>query len=239
MTEPVTIYGMIQSQPTRAVMWLCKIKNLPYNVVKVSPGGSRKKNPRKDFIANINPMGRIPGLKDSNGFTIYESAAILCYLSEKYEWEDLYPTKNNLQRRALIQQYLNWHHENVRKVTTGYIVYLLRSDVDPKKWNVESIKTERKLAGFGLKVIENIWLSAHDYIIDNKLSIADILCYEELVQLRWWNLIDDFGAKFPNINKWLDRMQKVPCHDETHQILDRMKGYIAQRQSKNEFLTAK
>eukprot|EP01083_Nonionella_stella_P266239 900899_1 len=233
MTEKVTIYGIAGSQPTRAVMWLCKIKNLPYNNVKVNPGTSRKKNPRKDYIANVNPMGRIPGLKDSNGFCIYESGAIMAYLCDKYGFEDLYPTrsrsKNNLQRRALIQQYLNWHHENVRLVTTGYIVYLLRSDVDPKKWNIQSIKTNRKLAGFGLKVIENEWLSYNDYIVGNKLSIADLLCYEEVVQLRWWNLIDNFSSKYPNIDKWLDRMQKVPCHDEVHQVLDKMKGYIAQR----------
>lgn len=147
MSHKLTIYGMIASQPTRAVIWLCHIKQLPYNVVKVNPGTSRKKNPRKDFIANVNPMGRIPGIKDVDGFTLYESGAIMTYLCEKYKFEDLYPTQSDPKRRALIQQYLNWHHENVRRVTNGFVVYLLRADVDPKKWNVQSLKTERKLAG--------------------------------------------------------------------------------------------
>ena len=166
MSDKLEIYGVIPSQPTRAVMWLCKMKGLPYTLTKVhcyfseitmftvftytvlnieyftnplftddicfiddhwwskvSPGWSRKK--RKQFIDEINPTGRIPGIRDVTGFTLYESAAILTYLCTKNKWDDLYPSRD-LERRALIDQYLNWHHENIRKVTFGYIVYLMR-----------------------------------------------------------------------------------------------------------------
>ena len=144
MADKLEIYGVIASQPTRAVMWLCRLKNLPFKMVKMSPGWSRKK--RKDFIEQINPTGRIPAIRDVSGFILYESAAILTYLCTKNKWDDLYPS-HDLERRSLIDQYMNWHHENIRKVTFGHIVYLMRADVDPKKWNVHSVRTERKLAG--------------------------------------------------------------------------------------------
>lgn len=123
MSAKLEIYGIIGSQPTRAVMWLCRMKSLDYELIKVSPGWSRKR--RKDFIEQINPTGRIPAMRDVSGFTLYESAAIMTYLCTKHKWSDLYPTRD-LERRALIDQYLNWHHENIRKVTFGHIVYLMR-----------------------------------------------------------------------------------------------------------------
>ena len=60
-----------------------------------------------------------------------------------------------------------------------------------------------------------------------------------MVQLRWWNLIDSFAEKFPNINKWLDRMEKVDGHDKMHKILDKLKPYLAQRMSKMDYVTSK
>ena len=51
--------------------------------------------------------------------------------------------------------------------------------------------------GFGLAVLEKDWLAKHKYIVDDELSVADLLCYEEVVQLRWWNRIENFGTKYP------------------------------------------
>ena len=76
---PLQIYGVPPSQPTRAVMFLCAIKNLPYELVKVNPGLPASK--RKDYIDNINPSGKIPGFKDEDGFCLYESAAIMTYIA--------------------------------------------------------------------------------------------------------------------------------------------------------------
>ena len=86
------------------------------------------------------------------------------------------------------------------------------------------------MSGFGLAVIEKDWLAKHKYIVDDAVSMADIMCYEELVQLRWWGVVEDFASKYPNTNRWLDRMAKLPCHDECHAILDKLKPFLAQRQ---------
>eukprot|EP01083_Nonionella_stella_P102776 292701_1 len=152
----------------------------------------------------------------------------MTYLASKNQWEDLYPTRN-LQRRALIDQYLHWHHENTRKVTLGYVMILMRTDIDIAKYNPSTLITTRKLAKYSLGIIEKQWLANHEYIVDNQLSLADILCYEELVQLKQWDLLENAQQKYPNIFKWMDRMSKLNGHDETHGILKKLDGYINQR----------
>ena len=45
-------------------------------------------------------------------------------------------------------------------------------------------------------------------------SIADIACYSELgpVSAKYGCLLD--FAEFPNVQKWLERMSQVDCHDD-------------------------
>ena len=152
----------------------------------------------------------------------------MTYLATKNQWEDMYPSKD-LKRRALIDQYLHWHHENTRKVTMGYLAVLLRADMDLNSFNPSSLITTRKLANYSLKIIENVWLSKHDYIVDDRVSLADILCYEEVVQLKQWDIIKDADKKYPNIFKWIARMEKLNGHDKVHRILTKMNGYITKR----------
>ena len=220
------LYGVPPSQPTRAVMFLLAIKNIPYELIKVSPMTPKS---RIDYIANINPSGKIPGLKDEdNDLKLYESPAIMTYIATKYGLEDLYPS-SDLKRRALIDQYLHFHHENTRKVTVGFLAPLLRTDISLDKWNPNSLKTDRKLAIYALNVIENNYLSSHKFIVDNNLSLADILCYEELIQIKQWDIIKNSAQKYPNIYAWIQRMEKLPNHDKTHRIMNKLDKFILKR----------
>eukprot|EP01084_Bolivina_argentea_P176199 304968_1 len=204
---PDKIYGVAASQPCRAVLFLCAIKDHPYELVKVSPATPRSK--RKGYMEKINPSGKVPSFEDEDGFILYESGAIMTYLATKNGWEDLYPSRN-LQRRAKIDQYLQWHHENTRKITTGFLMVLLRPDIDINKFNPSVLITQRKLAKIALRINENNHLSKHDYIVDNKPSLADILCYEEVVQLKQWDIVPNAQRDYPNIFKWIERMEKLP-----------------------------
>ena len=90
------------------------------------------------------------------------------------------------------------------------------------------IKT-RKLANVALDIIENQWLSKHAFIIDDQVSLADILCYEEVLQIIRWDLMENASGKYPRIAKWCKKMEKLPGHDSTHRILGKLDGFIAKR----------
>ena len=120
----LVIYGQSPSQPTRAVQWLCELKGIPY--VNHKTNVTTPRSVRKEYIDTINPTGRVPAIKDNsnNGFVLYESAAILIYLCDKNGFNDFYPSAQyNLNRKALIDQYLHWHHENIRFLTLGFYYF--------------------------------------------------------------------------------------------------------------------
>merc|ERR1712129_9569 len=88
-------------------------------------------------------------------------------------------------------------------------------------------------------------LAQHEYIAGDALSIADIICYEEMVQLEVWNLLgkgtnlgfDGDGTAFmkreyPNISRWLMKMRKLAKHDEIHAIMvkDFILNHVKNRQ---------
>ena len=68
-TSKLKIYGVAPSQPCRAVMFLCAIKNQPYDLVKVNPGAPRAK--RQSYIDRINPSGNVPGFEGMHGINVH------------------------------------------------------------------------------------------------------------------------------------------------------------------------
>lgn len=153
--------------------------------------------------------------------------------AQKYGFEDLYPSKN-IKRQSLINQYCHWHHENTRKVSAGYLLHIFMPG--DKKPNSSVIKTNRKLCRIALKIIENVWLAEHLFIVDNEVSIADILCYEEVSQLKHWNLLKDktIADSYPNIEQWLKRMSEFPAHEHVHKVFHKLEKFVKQRNEKYE-----
>lgn len=92
------IFGHATSQPTRAVLWLCAMKKLPYELVKVDPMAGGPKQPA--FLAKF-PVGLIPAIEDG-ATSICEAHAILQYLATKNKWTDLYP--EDVVQRAHVDQ---------------------------------------------------------------------------------------------------------------------------------------
>ncbi len=83
------IYGVPNSQPVRAVVWTCLMKELPFEFVMTSQNRDAK---QPEFLASVNPRGTIPAI-DDDGTVLWESHAILIYLCEKHGWHDLWPSE--------------------------------------------------------------------------------------------------------------------------------------------------
>ena len=65
----------------------------------------------------------MPVLKDGK-FSVFESHAILKYVHAKYarpEQDHWYP-KEDYATRAKIDEYLDWHHSNLRLNATGFLL---------------------------------------------------------------------------------------------------------------------
>lgn len=86
---------------SRAVMpkWYMAEKQIDYHLINLDMRGRQHKQP--DYL-KINPFGKLPSLvDDSTGISLFESGAILLYLSEHYGQESANP-----KDRALIVQWI-------------------------------------------------------------------------------------------------------------------------------------
>lgn len=83
-----------------SALWLMEEAGQPYERVLTDISTGAQKKP--EFLA-INPMGKVPALKDG-GVTIAEAAAICAYVAERYPEAKLAPPPGD-PRRA---KYLQW-----------------------------------------------------------------------------------------------------------------------------------
>jgi glutathione S-transferase/autophagy-related protein 2 len=215
MSDSITIYGVPFSQPVRAVLWLMLFKQKNFELSLVNPGSSSERGSRHpDYLAKF-PTGTIPSMEDKEtGFVLSESHAIMCYLCNKYEWTDLYPS--NLEERAKVDSYLHLHHRNVREASIGLVAPKVRKDLN---FPEDFLKMSQANIEKAFKAIEDGWLSKSRYLVGKALTIADMAAYVEIGQLQSvFTNIYDFEP-FPNIRRWLEDMQKVDYHDVIHVAL--------------------
>ena len=215
MSSPLIIYGVPFSQPVRAVLWLMLYKQKPFEMVLINPGSSSEGGSRHpDYLAKF-PTGTIPGIEDKEtGFVLSESHAIMCYLCNKFDWNDLYPS--NHEERAKVDSYLHLHHRNVREASVGLVAPKVRKDLN---FPEDFLKISQANVNKAFKALEDGWLAQSRYLIGDQLTIADMSAYVEIGQLqsKFTNIYD--FAPFPNIRRWLEDMSQVAYHDDIHAAL--------------------
>jgi glutathione S-transferase len=209
------IYGVPFSQPVRAVMWLMLIKKFPFELKLINPGSSSEGGSRHPDYLKKFPTGTIPSFEDlETGLLISESHAIMCYLCNANNWNDLYPS--NPEQRAKVDSYLHLHHRNVRETSIGLVAPKVRKDLNFSKDFLEASKASIEKA---FKAIETGWLHNSRFLIGDTMTIADISAYVEIGQLQsMFTNLYNFDP-YPNIQKWLKEMQNVDCHDDIHAAL--------------------
>ncbi len=202
----ITVYADFMSQPVRSVVNFLKINKIQYEIENIFL--SKKMN-RSDEYLKINPHGTIPSIKvveeNNKEFILNESCTILRYLSYKFNTPENWYNRIDLERRCLIDQYLDWHHSNTRKycIELFFNEFFLKKKTD--KTNIEKL----------LKFLDSE-LFKHKYIIDNEISIADLMLYNELIELYLINF--DF-SEYPSVEKFLKNMNNVPEFKETNNVL--------------------
>ena len=83
-----------------ASLWALEETGMPYEAVLTDISTGAQKKP--DYLA-INPMGKVPALKDGD-LSVAESAAIIAYIAERYPEANLAPPIGDSQRA----KYLQW-----------------------------------------------------------------------------------------------------------------------------------
>jgi glutathione S-transferase len=185
------------------------------------PGMSSKAGTKNEIFQCLTPhrSTQVPVLvDDNNSLALSESPAIMTYLCEKYgtttddeKSRKLYATPGS-NKKALIDSYMHWHHDNTRFLAK-YFQTKVRPDL-----KVEITEEDDKRTVDILTKIDSGWLRSNQYIGDSTTpSIADILAYGELSTVTMTKLVS--VDQFENVAAWMNRMTKLPYHDDVHVAL--------------------
>ncbi|TMW68073.1 hypothetical protein Poli38472_007745 [Pythium oligandrum] len=200
------LYANLVSQPSRAVYWLLKVKNVDFEHVRMDLGSPVYQSP--EFLA-LNPSGLVPVIKDDD-FSVYESNAILTYLADKFDWEELYP--KDLKARAKVNQYLHWHHTGARNFTLQVVRPVFRKALGKASpEDLVAVEKAPEVIEKHTSIVEKMLVN--DYVSETvQPTVADYALYCEYDQLEALGLLD--LGKFPKTAAWIERMKKIPFHDE-------------------------
>lgn len=117
----------------------------------------------------------------------------------------MYPT--DLQARAKVNEYLNWHHSNARLGTTRVLRPLVLKKMDKASPEmIELAKPESIEATLAkpVGILEKFLVKP--YIAQSaQPTIADYACYCELDQIEAMGVFD--FTKYPKTLNWLKRMK--------------------------------
>ena len=199
----ITLYELQPSPHARKVRLLAAELGIPLNKVPVDPRIGETRT--RQFLA-MNPNGRVPTLEE-DGFVLWESPAILKYLSAKRPERGLC-VGGNPKTQALIDQWICWWVGSAEAAIDTLAWEML---IKPKVLNQPGFDpgimadAHARLARF-LPVLDK-QLQGRDYVI-GPLSVVDFLIGPRFDSAPALLGIDI--SPYKNIDAWLARLRARP-----------------------------
>ncbi|KAK5650012.1 hypothetical protein RI129_001041 [Pyrocoelia pectoralis] len=196
---PIDFYYIPASAPCRAVLLAAKVVGVELNlkIVDLMKG----ENLTPEFL-KINPQHTVPTI-DDNGFSLWESCAIMTYLVSKYgKDESLYP--KDPQIRASIDQRLFFDVGTLyaRFGNYFYPVMFAGQSFDPDKLT----KLHDAVKFF------DTFLEGHDYAVGNNLTVADLSLVSTVSTI---DAMEVDLSSYKNVLRWYNKIKTtVPGYEE-------------------------
>ncbi|XP_060647672.1 glutathione S-transferase D5-like [Drosophila nasuta] len=186
------LYYLPFASPSRAVVMTAAAVGVTPNRIVVN---TYEKEQLKPEYLKINPQHTVPTLVD-NGFSVWESRAIMVYLAEKYGKDDsLFP--KDPQKQAVVNQRLHFDLGVLTQAFGEYYYPIFRDEApaDPEKFK----KVE---AAFEFL---NTFLEGEKYVAGDHFTVADIAI---LVTVTTYLAVNFKIDSYPNVLKWYNSVQK-------------------------------
>ena len=177
-------------------------KNLEFEPVLMKLNGDQF---QPDFL-KLNPFHHIPVLVD-DGFSIFESLAILDYLEAKYPEPSFMPTD-----AQEIAQVRTIELVTVNELPPASIV--LMKDMLDVEVEAKQIDKAKQTMATALQYFENNLADNSTYFIGEKFTYADIVAGTAVPSIP---LLGISLEPYPKVTKWLDNLQQRESWKKTAQ----------------------
>lgn len=196
------IYGWKNSSNVQKVLWCCAELNLPYELI--GKGGSFGGHKEADYL-RLNPNGLLPTLVDGD-FVLWESNAIIRYLSSQHGQGSLWPT--DTRQRANADRWMDWQQTAVRDAITPVFLGMVRKK--PEERDMASINAARDRLAKAFQILDD-HLSRNTFVAGSKFTMGDIPLGPHVYR---WYMMDIKRENLPNLKAWYDRLLARPAYKQ-------------------------
>ncbi len=196
------IWGRQSSSNLQALMWCVGELNLAHD--RIDAGLSYGVVNTPEYRA-MNPNGTVPTLKDDDNSPLWETGAILRYLSNCYATEPFWPSDPVM--RAEVDKWTEWSKINIALKFTAPIFWKVVRTPPSKQDPIAIRNAVEKLNPF-LSIADS-QLSNHSFLVGDELTLADIQFGHCL--FRYFE-IDIARKEHPHIRRYYDELTTRPAY---------------------------
>lgn len=198
------IWGRKTSSNVQALMWCVGELQLAYERYDI--GHKFGGNDTPAFLA-MNPNGTVPVLIDGEQEAIWETGAILRYLSARYAPDNFWPA--DPVQRANIDKWAEWAKLNIAAAFTAPVFWRVVRTA-PKDQDPQAIAAALAALHKNLQVAES-QLARHPFLAGENFTLADIQFGHLL--FRYYDIAIE-RADFPAVRHYYERLIQRPAFAE-------------------------
>ena len=196
------IWGRPNSVNVQKVMWCVGELGLEHE--RIDAGGQFGKND-EDWYRAMDPNGRIPVI-DDDGFVLWESNAIVRYLSATYGSGSLCPKTE--RSRADADRWMDWAITTLLPPVHVCFMNLIRTPEEQR--DMPAVEAAAVRAGEIYEILDR-HLAERDSVLGEHLTMADIPL--GCLTYRWYGL-PVTHAERPKVRAWYERLTERPAFRE-------------------------
>jgi glutathione S-transferase len=196
------IWGRKNSSNVQKVLWAVSELGLAHEHTEV--GGAFGGNREPDYLA-LNPNGLVPLIQDGD-FTLWESNAIVRYLSGKYGAGTLAPA--DIETRARAEQWMDWQISTVNPAMVTAYWGLVRTP--PEQRDHAAIGAAKNKYTEAMTILD-AQLGKTDFVAGGAFSMGDIPL--AIMARRYLFLFPDHSP-LSNLERWNAAIEQRPSYRE-------------------------
>lgn len=191
------LYGRKNSSNVQKVLWCAGELGLAYERIDMGRqfGGNRE----PAYLA-LNPNGLVPTIVEDDGFSVWESNAIIRYLARRYGPPGFMPT--DPREEAIANQWMDWQVNSLNDAFTPMFHGLVREA--PEHRNHEAIAKSVAKTQAHLAMLDR-HLAKSRFVAGERFTVADIPV--GIYAYRWHQFEGIARDPLPALERWYAELQ--------------------------------
>lgn len=197
------IWGRNDGSNVIKAMWCINELGVPYE--RIDWGGEYGGNDDPEYRKK-NPNGRLPTLEEEDGYTVWESGAVIRYLCAKFSLGKMCPA--TLRGRADAERWMDWSSLNLAPFNGVFLGHLFRLPEAERSQAAIDAAIDRTIP---MVDILDAHLASRDYICGDHLTMGDIPAG---VLIHRWISWSPRRPSHPNVEAWHARLSERKAYQD-------------------------